>query len=87
MSLEKQEVIDKIDVLENGILQVRKATRIIEDDKVISMAYDRWTLTPGQDVTDQTQQVQDIAAVVWTPEVIQAYKDYLASLPNDGPTP
>jgi hypothetical protein len=73
MSLEKQQVIDKIEVVENGIIQVRQVTRILEDGNVLSSSYHRWSLVPNQDVTDQPANVQAIAAAAWTPAVVAAY--------------
>ena len=74
MSLSKEVVIDKIEVVENGIVQVRQVTRIMEDGVQLSSSYHRWTLNPGQDVSDQEQKVQAICAATWTPEVIAAHK-------------
>ena len=36
MALTKETVVDKIEVLENGTLQVRTATRVLEDGEVLS---------------------------------------------------
>lgn len=77
MALEKQISIDKIEVVENGIIQVRQITRIVEDGNELSASYHRWTLTPGQDVSDQEPRVQAIANATWTPEVIAAYQAQL----------
>jgi hypothetical protein len=77
MSLEKQITIDKIEVVENGIIQVREVTRILEDGKELSSSFHRWTLTPGQDVSDQEARVQAIANATWTKEVIDAYEAQL----------
>jgi hypothetical protein len=74
MSLSKEVVIDKIEVVENGIIQVRQVTRIMEDGKELSSSYHRWSLTPGQDVSDQPANVQAIAAAAWTPAVVAAYE-------------
>jgi hypothetical protein len=74
MSLEKQQVIDKIEVVENGIIQVRQVTRILEDGNVLSSSYHRWSLVPNQDVTDQPANVQAIANAAWTPAVVAAYE-------------
>jgi len=74
MSLEKQQVIDKIEVVENGIIQVRQVTRILEDGNVLSSSYHRWSLVPNQDVTDQPANVQAIATAAWTPAVVAAYE-------------
>lgn len=77
MALSKEVVIDKIEVVENGIIQVRQATRIVEDGVQLSQSYHRWSLTPGQDVSDQPANVQAICAAAWTSEVIAAYQAQL----------
>ena len=78
MALTKETVIDKIEVTENGVVQVRQATRIIEDGNQLSQSYHRWTIAPGQDYSDQPDNVKAICAVAHTPAVIAAYKEYQA---------
>ena len=70
-------VIDKIEVVENGTVQVREATRIMKDGEQIAQTYHRWCLTPGQDVSDQPANVQSICQAAWTPEIIAAYQAQL----------
>jgi hypothetical protein len=83
MALTKQQVIDKIEVVENGTLQVRQVTRIMEDGQQLSSSYHRWSFAPGSDVSDQPANVQAIATAAWTPAVIAAYQAQLAaSAPN-----
>ena len=82
MAIEKQISIDKIEVIENGIIQVRQITRIIEDGNELSSSFHRWTLTPGQDVSDQEERVKAIAQATWTPEVIAAYQAQLEANAN-----
>ncbi len=84
MALTKEQVIDKIEIVENGIMQVRQVTRIMEDGKQLSSSYHRWAFAPGSDVSEQPTNVQAIAAAAWTPEVIAAYQ---ASLTVNTPTP
>ena len=79
MALTKEVVVDKIEVLESGIVQVRTATRIDEDGTVLSSSFHRHVLTPGQDLTDQDPKVVAIANAVWTPEVVTAYNDMIAA--------
>jgi hypothetical protein len=74
MALTKEQVIDKIEVVENGVLQVRQVTRIMEDGKELSSSYHRWSFAPGDDVSDQPANVQAIATAAWTPAVIAAYQ-------------
>jgi len=78
MALNKTEVIDKIEVLENGTIQVRCATRIDEDGTVLSSSFHRHCLSPGQDLTDQDPKVVAIANATWTAEVISAYEAKMA---------
>ena len=71
--LTKETVVDKMEVLENGTIQVREATRIIEDGTVISQKFHRYVITPGQDVTDKDTKVQNLASSVWTDDVVNDY--------------
>lgn len=73
MALTKEQTIDKVEIVENGTLQVRQVTRILEDGVQLSSSYHRWSFAPGSDVSDQPANVQAIAAAAWTPEVIAAY--------------
>jgi len=74
MSLEKQTVVDKIEVIENGSVQVRTATRIVEDGNVISTSYHRHVVAPGQDYSQEDARVQAICAATHTAEVVAAYQ-------------
>ena len=74
MNLIKEQTIDKIEVLGNGIIQVREVTRIMEDGKELSSSYRRWTLSPGQDISNEESRVQTICNAMWTEEVIAAYQ-------------
>jgi len=72
--LEKQIVVDLIETVENGIIQVRICTRIIEDGKQISGTFHRHIVAPGDDYSAEDAKVQAICAAVHTPEVIAAYQ-------------
>lgn len=74
MALEKQVVVDKIEVIENGCVQVRTATRIVEDGNVISTSYHRHVVAPGNDYSQEDARVQAICAAAHTSEVISAYQ-------------
>jgi hypothetical protein len=82
MSLEKEIKIDRIEIVENGTVQVRQATIISEDDSQISRTFHRWCIAPGEDYSTQEQQVQDICKVTHTPEVIAAYQAQLEANAN-----
>jgi uncharacterized protein (DUF169 family) len=86
MALTKETVIDQITVVEGGIVLYREATRIVEDGTELSKTYHRTSLTPGQDLTGQPDNVVAICNVVWTPEVIAAYAAFLAAQTAGAPS-
>lgn len=79
MELEKLTVVDRIEVLENGCVQVRTKTAIIEDGKPISGTFHRHVVAPGDDYAGEDARVQAICAATHTPEVIEAYKAAIAA--------
>jgi hypothetical protein len=72
-TLTKKIVIDKIEVLEDCQLQVRQKTAIMEDNVELSSSYQRWVLTPGQEIFDQDPKVQAVANALWSDEVLNAW--------------
>ena len=65
MALSKETVIDKIEVLESNTIQVRSATRVLEDGEMLSQSYHRHVLQPGDDLTNEDPKVVAIANAVW----------------------
>ncbi|MFN9114344.1 MAG: hypothetical protein ACK5XN_30140 [Bacteroidota bacterium] len=65
MALTKETVVDKIEVLESGSIQVRSAVRIMEDGTMLSQSYHRHVLQPGDDLTDQDPKVAAVAEAAW----------------------
>ncbi len=74
MALEKIAVVDRIEVVENGCVQVRTKTAIMEDGKQISGTYHRHVVAPGDDYSGEDARVQAICAATHTADVIAAYK-------------
>jgi len=72
--LEKQTVVDQIEITENGAVQVRTCTRVMEDGKQISGTFHRHVVAPGDDYSAEDARVKAICAAVHTDEVIAAYK-------------
>jgi len=80
--LTENKQIDRIEVVEHGIIQVRQATIIERDGEFVSRTFHRWVLNPDSDISDQEQKVKDIANAAWTPEVRQAYETFKAEQAN-----
>ena len=75
MALEKQTVVDLIETLENGCVQVRTATRILDDGIAVSSSFHRHVVAPGDDYSQEDDRVKAICAAIQTPEVIAKYKE------------
>lgn len=73
MSLEKVISVDRIEVVENGCVQVRTKTVIMEDGKQISGTFHRHVVAPGDDYSAEDDRVQAICAATHTADVIAAY--------------
>ena len=80
MALTEKQIIDKIELTEVNTIQIRTATSIIKDGAEIAKTYHRHSLSPGDDVSNQDARVQAIANVIWTEEVINAYKALIAPI-------
>jgi hypothetical protein len=74
MALEKIEVVDLMEVLENGCVQVRTKTAILEDGKEISSKFHRHVVAPGADYSDEDAKVHAICKATHTKDVVAAYK-------------
>ena len=84
MALTKETVVDKIEVLEMGQVQVRTATRVLEDGTQLSQSFHRHILVPSTktgdtwgdtDISGEDARVQAIANATWTAEVKTAYQE------------
>ena len=90
MALSKTTVVDKIEVMELGQVQVRTATRVLEDGVELSSSFHRHVVDPqvrsgyekdvsagtwaATDVTGEDARVAAICTASWTADVIAAYK-------------
>jgi len=72
--LEKLIVVDLVEVVENGCVQVRTKTAIMEDGKQISSTFHRHVVVPGDDYNAEDAKVKAICAATHTRSVVDAYK-------------
>jgi len=79
MALEKVISVDLIEVIENGCVQVRTKTAILENSKQISSQFHRHVVAPGADYSEEDAKVQAICSAVQTAEVIAAYQAFQAA--------
>jgi hypothetical protein len=66
-------VIDSINVLDDGQIQVRRADLVHRDGVEIAKSYHRHVVHPGANLANEDSRVIAIATVVHTPSVIAAY--------------
>ena len=86
MALTKETIVDKIEVLEKGSVQVRTATRILEDGVELSSSFHRHVVVPSvktgdtwadTDISGEDARVQAIATATWTSAVKTAYQEMI----------
>ena len=86
MAITKETVVDKIEVLEMGQVQVRTATKIIEDGKELNRNFHRHVVEPSvkngdtwedTDISSEDAKVQAICNAVWTNEVKTAFQEMI----------
>jgi len=80
MALTKEVVVDKIEIIgDYKHVQVRTATRVLEDGVVLSSSFHRHVVAPDADISGETQEVQDVCNAVHTEEIKAAYQEHLAA--------
>ena len=86
MAITKEITIDKIEVLEMGQVQVRTATKIVEDGNELNRSFHRHVVEPSvkngdtwedTDISGEDAKVQAICNAVWTDEVKTAYQEMM----------
>ncbi|MEN9489697.1 MAG: hypothetical protein RLZZ124_1354 [Cyanobacteriota bacterium] len=65
--------INLIETHATGVVMIRYVVK--EDGK--DDEYIRSSFEPGQDVSDQPQEIQDACAAAWTPEVLASWQQRL----------
>ena len=72
--LKKSLIVDRIEVVENGCVQVRTKTAIMENGKQIGGTFHRHVVAPGDDYSSEDVKVQAVCAAVHTAEVVAAHQ-------------
>jgi len=83
MAITKEEIADKIEVLESGVVQVRTETVIKEDGTELTRTFHRYVLSPSDkssgswadtDISSEKTNVQAICNAAWTSAIKTAYQ-------------
>ena len=83
MAITKETVVDKIEVLEMGQVQVRTATVIKADGNELNRSFHRHVVVPSvkngdtwgdTDISSEDARVQAICTATWTDSVKTAYQ-------------
>ena len=75
MAFVKVVSVDLIEIVENGTIQVRTKTSILEDGTQIAGTFHRHVVAPGDDYSTEDDKVKSVCALIHTPTVISAYKE------------
>ena len=80
MSLEKQTAIDRIEIINSGLILVHLKTSIVENDIEISTTMSRKDIAPGDDYSQEDAKVKAICKATHTAAVIAEYKAAQATI-------
>jgi len=61
-------------ITEDGCIQVRRITRIIEDGQEIAKTYHRHVVSPGDSSLDQDERTCKLVMAIHTPDVITKFE-------------
>jgi hypothetical protein len=61
----EKHVIGKIEILEDGKIQVREDRVIYDNDIELTRLYHRYVLTPGDDTRDKDPKIQAVSKLIW----------------------
>ena len=73
--LVENKIVDKIEVMENGCVQVRTRVDIVKDDVTIASSFGRKVINPGDDFSQEDEKVRSICSTVHTTQVINEYQE------------
>ena len=84
MALTKSEKDDKLEIVDMGdwkILQVRTVTIVKEDDTELSRTFHRRVVSPTDDVSSESTEIQALTAVIFTDEAKTAFQTFMDAQP------
>lgn len=77
------QINDKIEIINQGnfsVVQVRKATIVMDGGVEISRVFQRYTVNPTDDLTSLDTDVRDVCTPLFTPIMKTAYTTYMDSI-------
>ena len=77
--LEKTESYTSIDIKELGQVSLRKTNRITDSGSIVSENHHREVRTPGEDISDLPQLVQNTINSYWTTEIVSSWNSFISS--------
>ena len=69
--------IDRITIDKEGTMQIRESVIFVDGDQIDRCTPTERTLYPGADMTDETDKISGIAAIVWDTPTVARYKEGL----------
>lgn len=74
MTVEHIAVLKSVKELNNGIVEISYVDCAINNGEVTKQSVRRKVLPPGDDISNEHDDVVAVCNALWTPEVIAAYK-------------
>lgn len=76
MSTTQTTTFDKVTNIPNGVLHVREIITKTDTttNQVVYTGFQRRTIVPGADVSNENIEIKNLASKLWTTDVINAFK-------------
>lgn len=85
MAYNSRKFVDQINVLSHNVIGYREKTVVEQDGVEISSTFHRGVVAPGESTDGLDSRVVAIAATLWTPEVVEAYRRFVSG--DEAPRP
>ena len=78
MALTKETLTDRIELLNSGHVQIRENIKTFKDGVLISSRFNRYVLTPDDNIDSQPEQIKNACNNHWTNEIIANFEEVKA---------
>ena len=85
MALTEDIQLESIEVLVDGTLIAKEATRILRDGLEVARSERRWALMPGDPLDGQPERLVSMARALWTDEMVAGRLASMASAGKETP--
>lgn len=73
--LNEERKIDRIEIIENGSIQIRELIVIYKEGSELTRTFNRYVLEPGSNVEEMPEKIKGICKIIWTDDIIEQFEE------------